>query len=375
MLARQLAETGDRRVVVFEHKPHVGGHCHTERDPATGVLLHRFGAHVFHTHREDLWRYVTRFGVFHPYITRVRAITHKGVFSLPINLLTINQFFGRTFRPDEAAAFVATLSERSDGSDGSGEPRTFEEQALRTVGRALYEAFFLDYTTKQWGAHPRQLPASVFNRLPVRYSYDDNYFSDRYQGIPVDGYTAVIEAMLDHPAITVRLGERIALDAAAEFEHLFYTGAIDACFEHRLGRLRYRSLRFERLEDRGDYQGGAVITDCRLATPYTRTVEHKHLAPWEHHERTVVFREYSFAAGDTDEQYYPVRLPGDLTLLASYQALAAGYPNVTFAGRLGTYRYLDMHVVVAEAIDLAARYLARPAGPHRPHRPHGPPGR
>lgn len=356
VLARRLAEEGGRRVVVFEGAPHVAGHCHTERDARTGVMVHVHGAHVFHTSRADVWAWVNRFATFRPYTTRFKAVTPRGVFSLPINLLTINQFFGKALSPREARAFLETLGDR-----GVGEPRSLEEQALRFVGRDLYEAFFRGYSKKQWGVDPADLPASVLKRLPVRFNYDDDYFDDAHQGIPEEGYTALVARMLAHPGIELRLGERLE-PGARGFEHVFWSGPLDAYFGHRLGRLRYRTLDFERIEEEGDFQGNAVLTYTDERVPWNRITEHKHFAPWERHERTVAFKETARDAGAGDAPYYPLRLVGDRGPLRGYVDLARAEPGVTFVGRLGTYRYLDMHVVVGEALDLAARYLARHAG-------------
>jgi UDP-galactopyranose mutase len=352
VLARELASRGGYRVEVFDERGHVGGSCHTERDPATGVMVHRYGPHIFNTSREDVWRYVNRFAEFGPYVNRVKAVTARGVYSLPINLLTINQFFGKAFSPREARAFVAGLGDR-----GIDEPRNLEEQALKFLGRALYENFFKGYTKKQWGVDPTDLPASILRRLPVRFNYDDNYYETRYQGIPREGYTALVSRILDHPGIRVRLGERLRRADASSFAHVFYSGPIDGYFDHKFGRLGYRTLRFERLDDVGDHQGNPVVNYCREDVPWTRVAEHKHFTPWESHERTVCYREYSDFAAPGDTPYYPLRLNGDKSLLDLYMKEAAAERGVTFIGRLGTYRYLDMHVVIGEALDLAEECL------------------
>ncbi len=352
VLARELAEHGDLQVVVFEQLPEVGGHCYSQRDAETGVMLHVHGAHVFHTRRRDLWDYVNRFDHFLPLEIRVKAVTARGIFPLPINLLTLNQFFGRTMTPDEAGAFLAKL-----GDDSIGEPRTFEEFAVKHLGLELYQNFLAGYTAKQWGVHPRQLPASIARRLPIRTSYDDRYLDDWYQGVPVSGYTVLIERMLDHPRISVQRSTRLTAEAGSDFDHLFYSGPLDSYFGERLGRLGYRSLRFERLEFDGDHQGSPLLTYCDPEVPYTRTLEHKHLAPWEEHRRTVVHREYSFATGPGQTPYYPLRLVDDERLLRQYVELAEQQRGVTFLGRLGTYRYLDMHIVVGESLELARRFV------------------
>lgn len=356
VLARELADSGRFQVTVVDERPHIAGNCHTSRDAGTGVMVHEYGPHIFHTDRPDVWEYVNRFGEFRPYVNRVKAITERGVHSLPVNLLTINQFFGTTFDPAEAREFVAGLGEGTPGR----EPETFEEQALAFLGRELYENFFHGYTTKQWGVEPSELPASILKRLPLRFSYDDNYYSSTYQGIPVEGYTHVVEGILDHPAITVRLGERFERAMAGDYAHTFVSSPIDSYFGHGEGRLAYRTLDFEREEAEGDHQGTAVMNYCSASVPFTRIAEHKHFAPWETHERTVFFREYSRLAGPDDTPYYPVRLADDKEVLGRYVGLAEQEPATTFIGRLGTYRYLDMHVVIAESLALAATCLSVP---------------
>jgi UDP-galactopyranose mutase len=283
----------------------------------------------------------------------VKATNSQGVFGLPINLLTINQFFGKTMNPAEARAFVESLGEKS-----ITDPQTFEEQALRFLGRDLYKTFFHGYTKKQWGCDPSELPASILKRLPIRFNYDDNYYNARYQGIPELGYSELIARILDAPGIKVRLGCSYEVDMEKAFDHVFYAGPIDGFFGHSLGRLRYRTVTFERIDAEGDLQGNAVINYTEESVPFTRIHEHKHFTPWETHQRTVAFREYSKATGPEDIPYYPLRLPEDLSLLEQYQALTSKHPKLTFIGRLGTYRYLDMDQVIGEALDLAGAVIA-----------------
>lgn len=371
VVARQLADALPCRVEVWEERDHLGGNCHTERDGETGVMVHRYGPHVFNTDDERVWEYVRRFGDFRPFVNRVKAVTSRGVFTMPINLLTINQFFGTTFCPAEAEAFVRTL-----GDGRIGEPANFEEQVLKSLGRDLYETFFRGYTIKQWGCDPKELPASVVKRLPVRFNYDDNYYDKRFQGIPAEGYTDVIRRILDHPSIVVRLRRPFTPHAVTSSgvdrpSLVVHTGPIDAYFGHAEGRLGYRTVTFERIvTDARDHQGTAVINYTDLSVPWTRIHEHKHLAPWERHERTVVFREYSAETNQGDMPFYPKRLAADRDRLARYRARAeaerrgrsAGQPGVSFLGRLATYRYMDMETVVGEALsfaDRAARDLRR----------------
>ena len=361
VIGRMLAEAG-HRVRVVDSRPHIAGNCHTERDAATGVLVHVYGPHIFHTDDAEVWDYVNRFAAFMPYRNRVKTTSQGQVFSLPVNLHTINQFFRRTLRPDEARAFIAAKADTS-----IADPQTFEEQALRFVGRELYEAFFKGYTVKQWGVEPSALPASILKRLPLRFNYDDNYFFHRFQGMPREGYTPMVAAILDHPDIAVTLGTTFDRAAAGDYAHVFYSGPIDGWFGYELGRLGYRTLDFERFAATGDWQGCAVMNYGDPEVPWTRITEHKHFAPWEEHEGTVLYREYSRACGPDDIPYYPIRMVAEKAMLTRYVERARAERGVTFVGRLGTYRYLDMDVTIREALDCGRRFLAaRAAGEAMP---------
>ncbi|MFM8714235.1 MAG: UDP-galactopyranose mutase [Actinomycetota bacterium] len=346
VVARELAEAG-HHIEVFESRDHVAGNCHTKRHD-TGVMVHVYGPHIFHTQHERVWQYVQRFGSFEPYRHRVRAMVGDKAYQMPMNLGLINAFFGTNFTPQEAEAFVAS---RADASITN--PQSFEEQALRLVGRELYEAFFAGYTRKQWGVDPRELPASILARLPLRFTDDDSYFSHPYQGIPEHGYTPIVEAMLDHPNITVHLSTRMPRVRLAEFEHTFWSGPIDAYFDFEHGRLAYRTLDFEPEVVAGDHQGCPVVNYCDGNVPYTRITEHKHFAPWESHDQSVIYREYSRLCEANDTPYYPVRLVEEKAQLLEYVQLARSEAGVTFLGRLGTYRYLDMDVTIHEALNVA----------------------
>ncbi len=352
VIAHELAHQG-YEVDVFETRGHVAGNCHTERDGSSGILVHRYGPHIFHTSNQRVWDYVRRFDEFMPFTNRVKAIVRGRVYSMPVNLHTINQFFGMALGPAQARAFLAARADTS-----ITEPRTFEEQALRFMGRELYEAFFKGYTRKQWGLAPAELPASILKRLPLRFSYDDNYYASRWQGIPRQGYTAIVEKMLDQPGIRVHLRTGFSRAMAADYAHVFCTAPIDAWFGHAEGRLGYRTLDFATERHDGDYQGNAVINYCDEEVPWTRIAEHKHFAPWESHDATLIYRESSRDCGPGDTPYYPIRLAKEKGQLARYIALAEGERGVSFVGRLGTYRYLDMHVTIAEALDWADRVRA-----------------
>lgn len=352
VIARLLAEAG-HRIQLFDRRAHVAGNCHTARDASSGVMVHVYGPHIFHTDDDEVWNFVNRYMCFMPFVNRVKATTGGRVYSLPINLLTINQFFGTTMNPAEARSFI----EKQADTDIT-EPRNFEEQALRFIGRPLYEAFFRGYTLKQWGVDPTRLPASILKRLPVRFNYDDNYFAHRYQGMPEEGYTKMVERILDHPSIEVNLNSELTSRQVDAFDHVFWSGPMDGFFGYSLGRLPYRTLDFQRFEVEGDAQGCAVMNYTETQVPYTRITEHKHFSPWESHERSVCYREFSRACGPEDTPYYPVHLTDGEELIRAYRELAASQTKVTFVGRLGTYRYLDMDVTIREAINAARVFLA-----------------
>ncbi len=351
VVAREMANAGhDVRVV--DQRSHVAGNCHTARDEQSGVMVHEYGPHIFHTDNEAVWDYVGGFGTFMPYTNRVKSITGGQVYSLPINLHTINQFFGKALGPSEAKALIDSLADKT-----IAEPVSFEDQALKFVGPQLYEAFFRGYTQKQWGRSPKDLPASILKRLPVRFNYDDNYFHHKYQGIPRDGYTRIVENILDHKKIEVELDHSYRPSENAGYDHVFYSGPLDAYFDYAHGRLGYRTLDFEAFRFEGDFQGNAVINYPDEDVPYTRITEHKHFAPWEEHDRSLCYREYSRACGPDDIPYYPIRLVESEAALSKYEQSAQREANVTFLGRLGTYRYLDMDVTIAEALSTAKRLL------------------
>jgi UDP-galactopyranose mutase len=347
VVARQLAEAG-HTAVVHEARDHIAGNCFTDRDPDTGVTVHRYGPHIFHTANERVWAYINRFGEMVAYRHRVRTTVGGRVYQLPVNLLTINQLFETALGPDEARAFIA---EQADSS--IDEPGNFEEQALKFVGRRIYESLFAGYTRKQWGLDPRELPASILKRLPVRFNYDDSYFDHPHQAIPRDGYTPIIERILDHPAIEVHTNSPLSAGARRDHDHVIWTGPLDAWFGFEHGRLAYRTLDFEEIRFDGDFQGCAVMNYGDLEVPYTRISEHKHFAPWQQHDGTVCFREYSRLATPDDNPYYPIRLATDKSLLSRYVEAVRAERQVTFVGRLGTYRYLDMDVTIGEALDAA----------------------
>ncbi len=351
VIGRELAEAG-HRVTIADARAHVAGNCHTARDAETSVMVHIYGPHIFHTDDSEVWDYVNRHARFRPFVNRVKTTVGGKVYALPINLHTINQFFGMAMRPDEARAFVAAQADPSADPSSS-----FEAHALNQIGRALYEAFFKGYTQKQWGREPAELPASVLRRLPLRFSYDDNYYNHAFQGIPEDGYTAMVERILDHPNITLQLGREITRADVVGYDHCFYSGPIDGWFGYDRGHLGYRTLDFERFTYEGDYQGCAVMNFGDADVPYTRVTEHKHFAPWETHPKSVLYRETARACGPDDIPYHPIRLVREKALLAQYVERARAEERVSFVGRLGTYRYLDMDHSIREALDAAREWL------------------
>ncbi len=367
VIGRELALAG-HKVEILDARDHIAGNCHTERDADTGVMVHVYGPHIFHTDDAEVWDYVNGFQTFMPYKNRVKTTSQSQVYSLPVNLHTINQFFGKTLRPDEARAFIEEQADKT-----ITDPQTFEEQAMRFVGKDLYEAFFKGYTEKQWGCSPTELPASILKRLPVRFNYDDNYFFHKFQGMPENGYTDMIGRILDHPNISVKLNTRFDRAEHADAGHVFYSGQLDGYFDYEAGRLGYRTLDFERFSYDGDYQGCAVMNYGDASVPFTRITEHKHFSPWEEHQGSVCYRELSRACGPDDIPYYPIRMVEEKEQLAQYVTRAEKEEGVTFVGRLGTYRYLDMDVTIREALDTARLYLSTlsesarmPAFLHRP---------
>ncbi|MCE6005163.1 UDP-galactopyranose mutase [Acinetobacter junii] len=351
VIARELAEKG-HAVTVIDQRPHVAGNCHTQRDDETGIMLHVYGPHIFHTDNQEVWDYVNKYGEFKPFVNRVKAVSNGSVYSLPINLHTINQFFNKQFNPKQAQEWIEKQADLS-----IEEPVTFEEQAMRFIGKDLYHAFFYGYTKKQWGLEPKELPASILKRLPVRFNYDDNYFSHHFQGMPSEGYTKIVENILNHKNITVDLNTCFDKSMLSQYDHVIWSAPLDSWFDYQYGRLGYRTLDFEKVTDDGDFQGNAVINYCDQEIPFTRISEHKHFSPWEQHEKTVYYKEFSRLCTENDIPYYPIRLINDKDLLVKYVELAQQENDVTFVGRLGTYRYLDMDVTIAEALVTAKKLL------------------
>ncbi|MDK3254947.1 UDP-galactopyranose mutase [Blastococcus capsensis] len=367
-VAEQVATRWDRRVLVVERRGHLGGNAWSEVDPATGIEVHRYGTHVFHTGNERVWQYVRRFTEFTDYQHRVFSRWRGNIYPLPINLATLCQYFGRSFSPDEARALI-----REQAAEiGDRSPRNLEEKAVSLIGRPLYEAFVRGYTHKQWQTDPRELPPTVISRLPVRYTFDNRYFSDPHQGLPVDGYGAWLTRMAHHPNIEVWLSTDYfdVRDELPPSLPTVFTGPVDRYFGFAAGVLGWRTLDFEReVLPTGDHQGTAVLNSADEDVPFTRVHEFRHLHPERPYagDRTIIAREYSRPAGRGDEPYYPVDTASDREKLEHYRRRAAAEAReraVFFGGRLGTYRYLDMHMAIAAAltmVDNVLRPLLHPA--------------
>ena len=359
-IAERCATELDLKVLVIDRRNHIGGNAYSEAEPETGIEVHRYGAHLFHTSNEKVWEYVNRFTAFTPYVHRVFT-THNGeVYPMPINLGTINQFFRAAYTPGEAREVIKEQSAELAGQD----PQNLNDKGIQLIGRPLYEAFIRDYTAKQWQTDAKDLPASIISRLPVRYNYDSRYFNDTYEGLPVDGYTAWLEKMADHPNIDVRL-ETDFFDDSHEFSKskvvgttpVVYTGPVDRYFDFAEGELSWRTLDFEEeVLPIEDFQGTPVMNYPDADKDYTRIHEFKHFHPERADrypkDKTVIMREYSRFAEEGDEPYYPVNTAQDRERLLAYRELAKGEQDVHFGGRLGTYQYLDMHMAIASALGL-----------------------
>jgi UDP-galactopyranose mutase len=358
-IAERAASAG-RKVTVIDRRHHIGGNAYSEAEPETGIEVHRYGAHLFHTSNPTVWEYVNRFTAFTGYVHRVYT-THKGVvFPMPVNLGTINQFFQSAYTPDQARALVREQAGEFDVKTASN----FQEKGIALVGRPLFEAFFRDYTAKQWQTDPQKLSGDIISRLPVRYTYDNRYFNDTWEGLPVDGYTAWLERMADHPNIEVKLGvdyfdasQPLSKTATVGQIPVVYTGPVDRYFDYAEGALSWRTLDFEQeVLNVRDFQGTSVMNYPDMDVPYTRIHEFKHFHPERKNvydsEKTVIMREFSRFADRDDEPYYPVNTAGDREGLLAYRELAKGEADVHFGGRLGTYQYLDMHMAIGSALSM-----------------------
>ena len=353
-IAERCASDLGLRVLVVERRHHIGGNAYSEPEPETGIEVHRYGAHLFHTSNEQVWEYANRFTAFTGYQHRVFSIYKGRVYPLPINLATICEYFGAAMSPGEARALIAEQAAEVK----AGQATNLEQKAVSLIGRPLYEAFIRGYTFKQWQTDPVDLPPEIITRLPVRYTFNNRYFSDTFEGLPADGYTAWLERMAGHPNIEVRLDtdfSGLRADAAGSVP-VVYTGALDAYFGYAAGDLGWRTLDFElEVLATGDFQGTPVMNYADADVPFTRIHEFRHFHPerdWYPGDKTVIMREFSRFAGRGDEPYYPINTAADRERLLAYREMAGREPGVLFGGRLGTYKYLDMHMAIGSALTM-----------------------
>ena len=360
VFAHEMHKQG-RKVLVVEKRDHIAGNIYTEK--VMGINVHRYGAHVFHTSDEEVWNYVNQYARFNHYVNSPVAVYRDELYNLPFNMNTFSRMWNIK-TPKEAKEIIA----KQTGEFAGITPQNLEEQALQLAGRDVYEKLVKGYTEKQWGRDCKDLPAFIIRRLPLRFTYDNNYFNDRFQGIPEGGYTQIVEKLLeDIPVLTgVSLQEYQTANAARtadeqdSWDRLLYTGMIDEYYHYRLGTLEYRSLRFEteELPEEDNYQGNAVVNYTEREVPYTRIIEHKHFE-FQTGEGTVITREYPATWKRGDEPYYPINDEKNGALYAQYAELAKKEANVLFGGRLGQYKYYDMDKVIRSALDMVKEELAR----------------
>ncbi|WP_129359938.1 MULTISPECIES: UDP-galactopyranose mutase [Micrococcaceae] len=357
-IAEQAATELGLKVALLDRRSHIGGNAYSEKEEKTGIEVHRYGAHLFHTSNERVWDYVNRFTEFTNYVHRVYTRHNDEVFPMPINLGTINQFFRSAYSPQEARDLIKEQAGELAGTD----PENLNDKGIQLIGRPLYEAFIKHYTGKQWQTDPKDLPASIINRLPVRYTYDNRYFNDTHEGLPVDGYTAWLERMADHPNIEVHLDTDF-FDDSHEFSRskvlgqvpVVYTGPVDRYFDYAEGDLSWRTIDLEEeVLPMEDFQGCSVMNYPDEGVPFTRIHEFRHFHPERDYTKdaTVIMREFSRFAEKGDEPYYPINTDVDRQRLLKYRDLARGEESVLFGGRLGTYKYLDMHMAIGSALSM-----------------------
>lgn len=357
-IAEQAATELGLKVALLDRRSHIGGNAYSEKEKQTGIEVHRYGAHLFHTSNERVWEYVNRFTDFTNYVHRVYTRHNGIVYPMPINLGTINQFFNAAYSPAEAKALIAEQAGELAGTD----PQNLNDKGISLIGRPLYEAFIKHYTAKQWQTPPEELPASIISRLPVRYNYDNRYFNDKYEGLPVDGYAAWLERMAAHPNIEVHLntdffepGHQYSRENVLGQIPVVYTGPVDRYFDYAEGDLSWRTIDLEEeVLPIEDFQGCSVMNYPDADVPFTRIHEFRHFHPERDYTKdaTVIMREYSRFADKGDEPYYPVNTSVDREKLLAYRDLAKGENNVLFGGRLGTYKYLDMHMAIGAALSM-----------------------
>ena len=356
-IAERAARELGLRIAIVERREHIGGNAWSENDPSTGIEVHRYGSHLFHCNSTKVWEYLNRFCQFSDYRHTVYTRYRGQIYPMPINLGTICQYFGRAFTPAEARALIAEQASECAGRRLDN----LEDKAISSIGRPLYEAFIRGYTKKQWQTDPKELPPEIITRLPVRFTFNNRYFSDRFEGIPLCGYGKLLESMANSPNITIMCGVDyfdLPPDVFAG-KPTVYTGPVDRFFKFRHGTLGWRTLDFEReVINQPDYQGCSVLNYADEEIAYTRVHEFRHLHPERSYgDHTVIFREYSRFATGADEPYYPINAANDRRIYNTYRADAEAEPNVLFGGRLGTYRYLDMHQAIGAALNLWEQVL------------------
>ncbi|HLG80327.1 MAG TPA: UDP-galactopyranose mutase [Bradyrhizobium sp.] len=355
-IAEQVASRLGRKVCVLDRRAHIGGNAYSEIDPDSGIEVHRYGTHIFHTNSDAVWHYLQRFTEFTGYRHRVFTVARGQLYSMPINLATVCAAFGRLMTPQEAKTAIASEAEAHGAThDGATAVQNLEDKAIASVGRTLYDLLIRGYTQKQWQTEPKELSADIIGRLPVRLTFDDRYFADRHEGMPLDGYTAIFRRMLDHPNIDVQLGVDYfdVADQVRPDQLVVYTGPIDRFFKYRCGELGWRTVDFAReVHDVADFQGTAVINYADVDVPFTRIHEFRHLHPERAYPepKTTIYREFSRFAGRDDEPYYPINTAADRAILHGYRMMMESHPNVIFGGRLGSYKYLDMHQAIGAAL-------------------------
>ena len=350
-VAWDFAEKTNKKVLVIERRSHIGGNSFSYTDSKTGIEIHKYGSHLFHTSNDKVINFIKNFTEFNNYKHTVKTIYEGKAYSFPINLLTLSEFFGNAYSPSEAKKLID--SKKISIKD----PKNFEEKALSELGEELYNAFFKGYTQKQWQVDPKFLPSEVFGRIPLRFTFRDSYFNDNFEGTPVDGYGKIFELMSSHPNIRIITDQDFL---SLNFQHnsnqiILYTGPIDKYFDLKFGTLTWRTLDFEwETLPIDDFQGAAVINYADISTPWTRIHEFKHLTPERKNvDGTIIAKEYSRLAQKIDEPFYPVNTANDKEILNKYRELASTEKNVFFGGRLGRYQYLDMHMAIASGLKLS----------------------
>jgi UDP-galactopyranose mutase len=348
-MAEQIARIIGKPVLVIEKRNHIGGNVWSEFDSETGIEVHKYGSHIFHTSNDAVWEYINRFAKFNNYQHHVWTLHKEKIYPMPIGLATLSAFYGKTVFPKDAENFIPQISE------GVSSRSNLEDKAISLIGEELYNAFIKNYTIKQWQIDPKHLPEEIITRLPVRRNFNTRYFNDKYEGLPIEGYAQMLTNLSSHPNIEIRLETDYfkIKDEIPKDKLIIYTGEVDKFFDYKFGRLEWRTLDFEISKlDMADFQGTSVLNYADLSEKFTRIHEFKHFHPERNHlgEKTIIAKEFSRIAGNSDEPYYPVNTKEDRDKMRDYRRLMESTPNVHFGGRLGSYQYLDMHMAIASAL-------------------------